>query len=190
MDQTLSNQKITWWEFGNFAAAAMLGTLLHFLYDLTNQSVLTAPFSAVNESTFEHMKILFFPLFIYSLIQSRFFRDIKNYWCIKLYGILTGLFLIPVLFYTYNGAIGKSPDFVNIGIFFVAAAAVSLLESYLMKRRLGSADETLKKESVLCRYPILPFLLICFLAILFILFTFAPPEIPLFKDPLSGTYGI
>lgn len=37
-----------------------------------------------------------------------------------------------VLFYTYNGAIGKSPDAVNIAIFFAAAASF-IPESTLFK---------------------------------------------------------
>ena len=57
------------WQFGGFVFTVVLGTILHFLYDLTNQSVLVAPFSAVNESTFEHMKLMYFPMLIFSLIQ-------------------------------------------------------------------------------------------------------------------------
>ena len=48
------------------------GTILHFLYGLTKESVLVAPFSAVNESIWEHMKLMYFPLFVFALIQSRF----------------------------------------------------------------------------------------------------------------------
>ena len=43
--------------------------------------------------------------------------------------ILLGLALIPVLFYTYNGVFGHSPDWVNISIFYLAAAGAFLLES-------------------------------------------------------------
>ena len=85
------------WQFGGFVFTVVLGPILHFLYDLTNQSVLVAPFSAINESTFEHMKLMYFPMLIFSLIQSRFFKEYKSFWCIKLIGILTGLALIPAL---------------------------------------------------------------------------------------------
>lgn len=86
------------WQFVGFVMTVLGGTLLHFLYDLTNESVLVAPFSAVNESTWEHMKLMYFPLFVFALIQRRFFREYKSFWCIKLIGIITGLVLIPVLF--------------------------------------------------------------------------------------------
>lgn len=170
---------ISLWQFAGFALVSLGGTLLHFLYDWTNGSVLAAPFSAVNESTWEHMKLLYFPLLIFALVQSRFFGEYENFWCIKLVGILSGLVLIPVLFYTYNGAIGKSPDWVNIAIFFISAAIAFIIETRL-----------LKNGSLLCKYPHLAFAIIILIGILFVVFTFATPKIPLFEDPLSGTYGI
>ncbi len=167
------------WSLVGFAFASLSGTFLHFLYEWTNGSILTAPFSAVNESTWEHMKLLYFPLLVFALIQSRFFKGYDNYWCIKLLGILSGLILIPVLFYTYNGAFGKSPDFVNIGIFFVSAASSFLIENYLFK-----------KNTLSCKRPLITLGIICLIGALFVLFTFVTPHIPLFLDPVTQTYGI
>ena len=138
-----------------------------------------APFSGVNESTWEHMKLLFWPLFLFALVQRPFFRDQRNYWCVKLAEILLGLTLIPVLFYTYNGAFGKSPDWINIAIFYITTLLVFLFEWWAFKRDLP-----------LCRYPSLAFAAIVLIGALFVVFTFATPQIPLFQDPLTGTYGI
>ncbi|MBQ7288188.1 MAG: hypothetical protein IJW78_00495 [Clostridia bacterium] len=172
-------RSVSLWQFAGFSLVSLGGTLLHYLYDWTNQSVLIAPFSGVNESTWEHMKLLFFPMLIFALVQSRFFKEYENFWCVKLIGIVFGLLMIPVLFYTYNGVFGRSPDWFNITIFFVAAAAAYLLEARL-----------LKKDNIRCRRPWLAFAVICLIGILFVVFTFATPQIPLFKDPLTGTYGI
>ena len=60
------------WQAAGFAFATLGGTILHFLYDWTGGSILVAPFSGVNESTWEHMKLLFFPMLLFSLVQSRF----------------------------------------------------------------------------------------------------------------------
>lgn len=160
------------WQFGGFAFVSLLGSILHFVYSWTNESVLVAPFSAINESTWEHMKLIYFPMLIYALIQSRFFKDSNNFWCVKLIGILTGLTLIPVLFYTFNGVFGKTPDFVNIAIFFIAAAVTFIIENYLFK-----------SESFQCSYNKFAFFIIILIGALFVIFTFIPPEIPLFKDP-------
>ena len=119
-----------------FSVTALGGVLLHFLYDLTGNNILISVVSAVNESTWEHMKLLFFPMFIFALTEYSFLKERKNFWCIKLIGILAGLVLIPVLFYTYNGVFGKSPDFVNIAIFFVSAFAAYLLEWRLFKNNV------------------------------------------------------
>lgn len=167
------------WQFAGFSLTALSGTLLHFLYDWTNQSVLIAPFSAVNESTWEHMKLLFFPLFIFAIIQIFFFKEYKNFWCVKLIGILIGLFLIPIIFYTYNGVIGKSPDWINISIFFISAAITFIVETFLFK-----------KEDFNCKSPRLAFVTICVICIMFIVFTFITPQIELFKDPITETYGL
>lgn len=92
----------------------------------------------------------------------------------KLPEILLGLLLIPVLFYTYNGAFGKSPDWVNIAIFYVTAAVVFLFEWWAFQR-----------DWLRCKYPGVAFAVICLIGVLFVVFTFAPPGIPLFEDPVA-----
>ena len=166
------------WQLVGFALSTLGGTLLHFLYDWTGGSILVAPFSGVNESTWEHMKLLFWPLFLFALIQRLFFKEQKNYWCVKLAKILLGLVLIPVLFYTYNGVFGKSLDWINIAIFYITALLVFLFEWWAFK-----------KNWLQCKHPRLSLVAICLIGMLFVVFTFAPPQIPLFQDPLTGTAG-
>ena len=112
------------WQLMGFAVTSFLGTVLHFLYEWLGGAVWVAPFSGVNESTWEHIKLLFWPFFLFALVQRLFFKDQENYWCVKLAEILLGLLLIPVLFYTYNGVFGKSPDWINIAIFYISALLV------------------------------------------------------------------
>ena len=172
-------EKNSLWQLMGFAVTSLGGTLLHFLYEWTNNSILTAPFSGVNESTWEHMKLLFFPMFVFAIFQSFFFRDDARFWGIKLRGTLLGLALIPVIFYTYNGVIGKSPDWINISIFFVATAAAYLFENKLFVEDKG--EPTNSKLS---------FLILCVIGALFIVFTFVTPKIGIFMDPVTGNYGI
>ena len=172
-------RQIRLWGLLGFAVTSLFGTILHFLYDLTGGAVWIAPFSGVNESTWEHMKLLFWPLFLFAVAQWPFFRDHENFWCVKLAEILLGLLLIPVLFYTYNGVFGKSPDWINIAIFYISAALVFLFEWWVFKNR-----------RLQCQNSRLAFSAICLIAILFVVFTFTPPQIPLFRDPISGNFGI
>ena len=125
------------------------------------------------------MKLMFWPLFLFALVQRLYFKDQENYWCVKLAEILLGLALIPVLFYTYNGVFGKSPDWLNIAIFYITALLVFIFEWLVFKR-----------DWLPFKRPLLAFSVICLIGVLFVVFTFIPPQIPLFQDPLTGTYGI
>ena len=167
------------WQFLGFAVTSLGGTLLHFLYDWLGEAVWVAPFSGVNESTWEHMKLLFWPMLLFAIVESFFFRDRADFWCVKLRGILLGIILIPVIFYTYNGVIGRSPDWINIAIFFISAAAAYIYETHLFK-----------SERVNGRLPRRAIVALVLIALLFVVFTFRTPEIGIFKDPLTGTYGI
>ena len=95
-------QKILLWQLMGFAVTSLGGTLLHFLYEWLGEAVWIAPFSGVNESTWEHMKLLFWPMLIFAVIESFFFEEREDFWCVKMRGILLGLILIPIIFYTYN----------------------------------------------------------------------------------------
>ena len=167
------------WQLMGFAITSLSGTILHFLYEWLGEAIWVAPFSAVNESTWEHMKLLFWPMFIFAIIQSFFFREQKSFWCVKLRGIVLGLALVPVLFYTLNGVFGSYPDWVNIAIFFVAGAI-----AYIHEWRLFNKESKRKGQ---CR---LALIILFIIALLFIVFTFNPPEIPLFLDPISKLYGL
>ena len=165
-----------WIGFGVTAAG---GTILHFLYDWLGGEEWIAPFSGVNESTWEHMKLLFWPTFIFAIVQGRFFGERRDFWCVKLRGMIVGLGLIPIIFYTYNGAIGKSPDWLNIAIFFISAAAAYIYEARLFK-----------SERVKCRAPWLAFAALALIGLLFVIFTFRTPELGIFLDPITGGYGM
>lgn len=167
------------WQFSGIVIVFALGTLFHFLYSLTN-FIWLAPISSVNESTFEHMKILFFPMLFFTIFQSLFFKKYyNNFWTIKLKGTILGVLLIPILFYTLTGTFGTLKGFINILIFFFSILIAFLYETKLLKEnKVSTKTEIFSKITFIV------------LAVLFILFTFYPPKIPLFLDPIYKTYGI
>ncbi|MBE6635433.1 MAG: hypothetical protein E7617_04460 [Ruminococcaceae bacterium] len=160
------------WSLVGFAVSSLFGTILHFLYEWLGEPRWIAPFSGINESTWEHMKLLFWPMLIFAAVQAFFFRGERAFICIKLRGILLGISLIPIIFYTYNGVIGSSPDWINITIFFVSAAAAYIYEAALFKK--GTAE---------CRHPIAAALSLGIIAVMFVIFTFYPPGLAIFMDP-------
>lgn len=172
-------KSIRLWQFAGFVFTSILGVLLHFLFDWSGGSISVAPFSAVNESIWEHLKLLFFPMFAFSFIENQYIgKSYKNFWCIKLIGIAFGVVLIPVLYYVINGAFGKTPDWVNIVIFFV-----SVLFAYLLETQLFG------KNSIKCESPKTALGILWLIALTFVIFTFVPPRIPLFFDPTTGGFG-
>ena len=166
------------WQFAGFTFAVALGTVLHFLFDWTGVYAV-APFSAVNESTWEHMKILFFPMLIFACVQYPFFRkEFSGFWWIKLIGIVVGTVAIPVLFYTYNGAFGKTPDWLNILFFFLSAGVAYFVEYRLFVKNFR------------CSNAWIAVVLLLGITAAFSVFTFYPPQLPLFQDPITGKYGL
>ncbi len=172
-------KSLFFWQILGFAVTGVAGVILHFLFDWTNQSIVAAPFSAVNESIGEHMKLLYFPMLVFAVIENLYIGKFhKSFWCVKLIGIVLGISLIPVLYYTINGAFGLTLDFVNIVVFYVTSAIVYITETWLMKQDVIRCKSSKKALGILT-----------LIAVVFAVLTFIPPQIPLFKDPMTDTYG-
>ena len=159
----------------------ILGTLLHFTYEWSGRNLFVASFSAVNESVWEHLKLAFFPMIIAAIIEYFFVKDeVNNYVEAKTIGIFTAISFIVVLFFTYSGIIGTSVIVIDILIFIASIILGEYVAYKLMKRE----DESTYITEILSII-ILVFLLICF-----IVFTYLPPEVNLFRDVIKGVYGI
>jgi hypothetical protein len=173
-------RRLFFWEAAGFLWTAAAGTLLHFTYDWSGGS-LVAAFSAVNESTWEHMKLLFVPLVLFTVVQvvvlGRTYPDLL---AVRAVTTLSGLALIPVLFYTYQGVLGFQITRVNIAIFYLSALVIFVLDFRLLRRgRLSAPWQQLLGLTVLWA-----------LAFAFVWCTYRPPQLGLWQDPLTGSYGI
>lgn len=169
------------WQLGGFLFVCAAGTALHFLYQWSGESVAATPFAAVNESVWEHMKLLFWPMLLWAVAERAVLGGYpRGFWPVKALGTLLGLALIPALYYTYTGALGISVMWVDIAIFFVAAAAAFLAEMRMLARDWRCRGGT----------QIAALVLLAVLAAAFVLCTFVPPRVPLFRDPVTGAYGL
>ena len=176
MNSTLTSadrKKIKTAEIISFVIASILGVLFHFVYDWTGENRLVGFFVPVNESTWEHLKLIFYPvalvsIFEYYLAGMRF----ENFLCIKVRSIWVGMLCVVTLFYTYSGIFGKAIDWVNILVYFISLGAAYC---YSCRRLLG--QKSVKNTPVLC---IISFTVV---AILFMIFTLYPPAIGLFAEP-------
>jgi hypothetical protein len=74
------------------------GMLLHFVYEWSGQRKWVALIGAVNESTWEHMKIAVIPAFVWSIVEILLFGNHPNFIAARLVAVATILLSIPLLF--------------------------------------------------------------------------------------------
>ncbi len=174
----MNNNKIKRFQIISTIIVFALGTLLHFTYNFSNQNKIVAIFSSVNESTWEHLKLIFFPMLITTVIGYFIIgKNINNYICAKTKGIVVAIVFTIIFFYTYTGILGKNIAFIDISSFFIAVILGEHV-SYLLIINKFKCDN------------LITILILIVLFICFIIFTFLPPKIGLFKDPITNLYGI
>ena len=159
----------------------ILGTLLHFTYEWSGENVFVGSFCAVNESVWEHLKLVFYPMLIATIIEYFLVKDVaNNYVEAKTIGIFTAMSFIVIVFFTYSGIIGTSIIVIDILLFIISI----ILGEYVAYRLMKREDESTVTTEVLS-IVIIIFLLLCF-----VIFTYLPPEVNLFRDVTTGVYGI
>lgn len=174
------NSKILKFEILGIAFISLAGSLLHFAFNLLNRFWLAGVFSAVNESTWEHLKLAVIPALAWAFLESRIFKGkANNFLCAKASGIYLTPILIAVFFYSYTIILGYNLLVFDISI-FVLAVAIGQMASYKIM--------TLPEFSQ--RFNAISFLSLIIFLSAFAVFTFYPPRIFLFQDPISGQYGI
>ena len=101
-------KSLTHWQIAGFFFVSVVGTLLHFLFEWSGEGRLVALIAPVNESIWEHMKLVLWPMAVFALVEYRSIgKEIGRFWCAKLKGLLTALLLIPAIYYLYTGALGQ-----------------------------------------------------------------------------------
>lgn len=158
-----------------FIFISILGVLLHFTYEWSGDNPAVGLFSAVNESTWEHLKLIFFPMllltmieFLWSHIQEKPLPE--NYLPARTIGILSGMAFIVVVFYTLNGVLGRNYEFLNIALYF--AGVIYALRA-----------ENKSKSRQMCINDYVSMTIMAILAVAFFAFTNYPPALGIFADP-------
>lgn len=158
---------------------SFLGSILHFTYGWSKQNKFVAIFSAVNESTWEHIKLALSGIFCCTLVDVWFLGDNPNYWYAKTMSFLVPMILIPVLFYGYRPILKKKSCLpLDILIFFIASFASAGAFVYLLN--LAPMDQSGQIVSMVIT-------VIVFAA--YLLLTRFPIHNFLFQDPITGRYG-
>ena len=161
-----------------FVFVSIAGSLFHFIFQWSGYNRLAGIFFPVNESVWEHLKLIYLPFLIWTIAEYYILKKDKSNIFPKAIGTLCGMATIVIFYYTYTGISGKENEFLNIFSFFIGAA-VAFVVDYLMIK-----SEKFKSNSTA------GIIIFIITGAIFVVFTFAPPLIPLFKDPQSLTYGI
>lgn len=176
----MSDRRWRTWELVGLLFTIALGNLLHFVYDWSGKNDIAAAFVATNESTWEHMKLLAVPWIVWSLIEWLALRRRKSpVPAARGAGLLVGLTAIPMLFYTYQGIVGRNLPPVNIIIFQAAVLLAFWVSWHIQDKRKWSGKP----------WQWLGGLLLLAAGVLFVLWTYDPPQLAVFMDPLTGQVG-
>jgi len=167
--------KIKSWQFITVIICITLGILLHFTYEWSRENMLVGLFSAVNESTWEHLKLIYYPTILMAIIGYFIIgKRTPNYWTAHTVGIITAIAFTIIFFYTYTGIIGTNFAWLNIATFIIAVILGGFATYKILMSRKNFNAELIS----------MIFLIILFLS--FILYTFNAPNIALFQEPITA----
>lgn len=126
-------KRLFYWEVAGFLWVGTAGAALRFFYGRTGGAAWAAAFSAVNTSVWEQMKMLFVPLFLLTMAQV-WFLGYPNLLAVRAVTAALGTLAIPVLHYTYTGALGVRWAWADALLFLAADAGLFLPEYCLLRR--------------------------------------------------------
>jgi len=143
------------------------GTLFHFTYEWSGSSRVVGFFAPVNESVWEHLKLVLYPVLAFAVVEMKWIE------------VVAAVVFITAFFYTYTGALGvDSVVAIDICSFVVAVIGGQWI-SYRLVVMPGPPPLPLPASLVV----------LASLIVLFGVFTYAPPHLPLFQQTSTGIYG-
>ena len=151
----------------------LFGASFHFLYEISGNNFLVGLIAPVNESVWEHTKMVVVPIILWRslfyLLHGKRLSIEKNPWHTGLLAsLLISIISIPFLYYFYVGAFGVSILWVDILIFLISLSVGQLLGLHVYQHSHGIAYRQVV-------------LIIFFILILYFIATVRPPNIPLFQ---------
>lgn len=187
-EPVLDRRKIAAWEIAGGIVIFFAGSFLHFLFELSGFAVIVAPFGSVNESTWEHLKLFYWPAVLFAIVEHAYMRyEVRNFWAAKGASIVLLPLVVAIGFYAYVGVVvpiyGKGTLF---GTLVTAAIGVAVAQT--VSYRLLTGRPRGRRAHILGVGAILA------LGTAMVVFTFAPPHIFLFENffgyRYDGGFGI
>ncbi len=158
------------------------GSLFHFLYEWSGENPIVGAIAAVNESVWEHCKLIVLPLILwwvlgYLFLGKKYRLDIDKWFTAAAIALLTAIITVPLLFYGYTNAFGFESVIIDIFLLLVGLAVGQSLGYHYYRYGKG------------INYMVGLVIMLAVMAV-FVLFTFKTPHLPIFMDKNTGRYGI
>lgn len=178
--QAAFSKKLLYSSIIGAVVVSILAVVFHFIYQWSGNNKIVGLLMPTNESIFEHVKLLFFPFLLYSLVEIFIIKaDWSRFWAAKgIAAILLPVMMI-VFHYTYTGIVGYNVEWLDIAMTFVYIAVAFFISYKLVKKQNG-----IERANVI----IAPVLIVITVGI--ILLSIMPPKLPLFLDTMTMQYGM
>ena len=158
----------------------LAGSVLHFVYGWSGNSSIVGLFAPINESPWEHMKLVFTPMCIFAFGEYIYLKKTSKNYCFSLLSAqIYAIFLILLVFYSYTSLIKHSILAIDIGSFVIAVILAKIVSYKILTKKIDFRQSQM--YSSICLFLVAGF---------FILATLNPPHINVFQDPNDLTYGI
>ena len=150
-------ETVFWGSIVGFFAVSLMGTACHDLYELWGSRLWVGMFAPVNESVWEHMKLIFYPYLVFMLSEYLLYgRKINGFLFNRTVGLLSGMLLIPSAFYVYTAVVGKPVFAVDLMIYYLSVGVSFYVSAVRLIR--DRKDKANRNMAALV-------LLICFVAL-------------------------
>ena len=164
-------------------ASILIGVFLHFAYDISGQNTIVGILTPVNESVWEHLKLIFIPFTLFSVFFYFYTKQkFSNILLVSLFGNIVGMFVVTTLYYLGDAIFTNDNMIYNIIVYALGVMA-SYFILYLGLYNNDFIQET-KGSTIIGA---------CALTLMFTVFianTFSPIKLDITKDPVTKTYGI
>lgn len=157
-----------------------LGSMLHFVYGVSDKNKIVALFVPVNESIFEHSKLLLVPLVLFWGIAYFFIKndiDVNKYFTAMLMSIIFSILVMVSFYYTYKEIIGNSYLWIDIFDLLLSLFLGQIIANHFYEYGIG-VPAFLSLGIVLSIFVFYTYL------------TFKPFKTPFFYDEKRKVYGI
>ena len=151
----------------------IISSISHFIYNIFPNTI-TSIFFPVNESVWEHLKLLFTSSVIFSLIN---YKKIPNIFSITLIRSILLIVILLILFLPIYYLFGENIIFTLIILFITILITEYIISKIYNKKLIKSLN-----------FISIFIIIICYINFLYL--TYNPPKLDLFRDPTNNSYGL